>query len=130
MANRLPYKRTARTHRAQDRLHHAAPSAKTLCVRAAERGVHLSVLTRGLLQLLDTHGAVALEEAITAALAKDATHLGAVRHFIDQHRHARGAPPPIAVALPEDPRLHSLTVRPHALSDYEQLSSDPPDEHE
>lgn len=126
----VAHKRAARAHRAQDRLHHAAPSAKALCVRAADRGTHLGALTRGLLQLLDTHGAAALEEAITAALAEDAAHLGAVRHFIDQHLHRRGQRPPIAVALPEDPRVRTLSVRPHALSDYEQLSKETTDEHE
>ncbi|HUL64618.1 MAG TPA: IS21 family transposase [Burkholderiaceae bacterium] len=115
-------KRAARAHRAQDRLQHAAPSAKALFVRAAERGAHLGVLTRGLLQLLASHGATALEAAIAAALAEDAAHLGAVRHFIDQHAHARGQRPPIAVALPEDPRL-PLSVQPQPLSDYHQLAS-------
>jgi hypothetical protein len=95
-----------------------------------QRGVPLGALTRGLIELLDTHGAAALEAAITAALAQDSAHLGAVRHFIDQHRHRRGGPPPIAVALPEDPRVRTLSVRPHALSDYERLSRDPTDEHE
>jgi transposase len=121
LAALVAYKRSARTHRAQDRLQQAAPSAKTLCVRAAERGVHLGVLTRGLLQLLDTHGAMALEAAIAAALAEDAAHLGAVRHFIDHHHNARRKPPPIAVTLPEDPRVRTLSVRPQPLSDYEQL---------
>jgi transposase len=124
-------KRAARAHRAQDRLHHAAPSAKALFLRAAERGVHLGVLTRGLLQLLASHGAAALEAAIAAALAEDATHLGAVRHFIDAHAHARGQRPPIAVALPADPRL-PLTVQPQPLSDYHQLTApddDPADPH-
>lgn len=121
-------KRAARAHRAQDRLHHAAPSAKPLFLRAAERGVHLGVLTRGLLQLLGTHGAQALEAAITAALAEDAAHLGAVRHFIDQHAHARGQRPPIAVVLPNDPRWQHLSGPPQALSDYEQLAKEPSDE--
>lgn len=120
-------KRAARAHRAQDRLQHAAPSAKTLFVRAAARGAHLGVLTRGLLQLLATHGAAALEAAIAAALAEDAAHLGAVRHFIDAHAHARGQRPPIAVALPEDPRM-PLTVQPQPLSDYHQLASITTDE--
>lgn len=120
-------KRAARAHRAQDRLQHAAPSAQPLFLRAAERGVHLGVLTRGLLQLLGTHGAQALEAAIAAALAEDAAHLGAVRHFIDQHAHARGQRPPIAVVLPNDPRLE-LSVRPQPLSDYEQLAKEPTDE--
>lgn len=120
-------KRAARAHRAQDRLQHAAPSAKALFLRAAERGVHLGVLTRGLLQLLASHGAAALEAAIAAALAEDAAHLGAVRHFIDQHAHARGQRPPIAVALPEDPRL-PLSVKPQPLSDYQQLATPTGDE--
>jgi transposase len=124
----VAHKRAARAHRAQDRLHHAAPAAKALFVRAAERGAHLGVLTRGLLALLDSHGASALEAAIAAALAQDAAHLGAVRHFIDQHAHARGQPPPIAVLLPKDPRVRALNVRTQALSDYEQLTSESPDE--
>ena len=122
-------KRATRAHRAQDRLHHAAPSASTLFARAAERGAHLGVLTRGLLQLLDSHGAQALEAAIAAALAEDSAHLGAVRHFIDHHAHARGQHPPIAVPLPNDPRLQHLNVRTQPLSDYEQLANDPTDEH-
>jgi len=122
-------KRAARAHRAQDRLQHAAPSTKALFLRAAERGAHLGVLTRGLLQLLASHGAQALEAAITAALAEDAAHLGAVRHFIDQHAHARGQRPPIAVTLPKDPRLQ-FSVRPQPLSDYQQLATDRSDEHD
>jgi len=118
----VSHKRAARAHRAQDRLHHSASSASTLFVRAASRGAHLGVLTRGLLQLLDTHGAQALERAIQAALAEDAAHLGAVRHFIDQHARADALAPPIAVALPADPRVRDLSVRPHSLRDYEQLA--------
>jgi hypothetical protein len=68
------------------------------------------------------------EAAIAAALAEDAAHLGAVRHFIDQHAHARGQAPPIAVVLPKDPRLHAISVRPQALSDYEQLTTESTDE--
>ena len=124
----VTHKRAARVHRAQDRLHHAAPSAKPLFLRAAELGAHLGVLTRGLLALLDTHGGSALEAAIAATLAEDAAHLGAVRHFIDQHAHARGQAPPIAVVLPKDPRLHAISVRPQALSDYEQLTTESTDE--
>ncbi len=86
------------------------------------------MLTRGLLQLLDSHGAQALEAAIAAALAEDAAHLGAVRHFIDVQAHARGQRPPIAVSLPNDLRLQDLRVRAQPLSDYEQLTQGPDDE--
>ena len=115
-------KRSARRHRAMDRLHHAAPSGATFFAAAALRGVHLGALTRGLIDLLDTHGAAALEGALIAALAEDSAHLAAVRHFIDQHRARRGARPPLPVHLPDDPRVRDLTVRPHDLADYEQLT--------
>ena len=125
----LSHKRAARAHRAQDRLHHSAPSVGELFLRAAGRGAHLGSLTRGLLRLLDTHGGQALERAIQAALAEDAAHLGAVRHFIDQHARAQTLAPPIAVALPADARVRELSVRPHSLRDYEQLARSS-DEHD
>lgn len=124
----ITHKRAASTHRGQDRLQHAAPSAKSLFLLAAERGTHLGVLTRGLLQLLDSHGAQALEAAIAAALAEDTAHLGAVRHFIDAHAHARGQRPPLAVSLPNDPRLQNLSVRAQPLTDYDQLTKDSTDD--
>jgi len=123
----VAHKSAARTHRAQDRLHHAAPSTQALFLRAATHGVQLGALTRGLLALLDSHGSAALEAAIAAALREDRAHLGAVRHFIDQHAHARQQQPPLAVHLPDDPRLRSLTVRDHPLSDYEHLTPEPID---
>jgi transposase len=118
----VDHKRAGRAHRAIDRLHHAAPSAARFFKLAAQRGVHLGSLTRGLIDLLDTHGAAALEAALTAALAQDAAHLAAVRHFIDLQRAQRGARAPVAVTLPDDPRVRALTVRPHKLTDYEQLA--------
>jgi transposase len=121
-------KRAGRAHRAIDRLHYAAPSAARFFQLAASRGVHLGSLTRGLIELLDVHGATALEAALAAALGEDATHLPAVRHFIDLHRAQRGQSPPIPVTLPDDPRVRALTVRPHNLADYESLSRETPDE--
>ena len=125
----IAHKRAGRKHRAMDRLHHATPSAARFYARAAERGVHLGSLTRGLVELLDTHGAAALENAMAAALHEDSAHLGAVRHFIDQQRAQRQQRPPIPVALPNDPRVRALTVRPHRLTDYEPLVREEPDEH-
>ena len=120
-------KRAGRAHRAMDRLHHATPSATAFFLRAADRGVPLATLTRGLLELLDTHGATALEAALRAALREGIAHLAAVRHFIDQQRARRGQSPPIPVALPDDPRVRALIVRPHPLADYEPLNPETPD---
>ena len=109
------------THRATDRLHHAAPSAKALFAAAAERNHHLGVLARGLIELLNAYGPLALERAFAAALDSDAAYLGGVRHFIDQHRKQSDKPPPLALDLPDDPRLRTLSVRPHDLADYDRL---------
>ena len=124
----IDHKRAGRAHRAIDRLHHAAPSAAKFFTLAAERGVHLAALTRGLVELMQAHGAAALESALLAALREDTAHLGAVRHFIDLQRARRGQPPPIPVTLPNDPRVRDITVRPHCLTDYEQLTRETCDE--
>ena len=120
----VDHKAAGRAHRAMDRLHHAAPSGAKFFTRAAARGVQLASLTRGLIELLDTHGAGALEEALRAALREDAAHLGAVRHFIDQQRAGLERSPPLPVALPDDPRVRELTVRPHNLHDYDPHEDD------
>ena len=124
----IDHKRAGRKHRAMDRLHHATPSAVRLYARAAQRGVHLGSLTRGLLELLNTHGAAALEHAMVAALGEDSAHLGAVRHFIDQHRAQRHQRPPIPVTLPDDPRVREISVRPHNLTDYDPQACEDTDE--
>jgi len=73
---------------------------------------------------------VALEEAIAEALEHSVPHLPAVRHILDRKRHERGQPPPIAVSLPEDPRIRNLVIRPHRLNDYEDLHKEPTNGHE
>ena len=45
-----------------------------------------------------------------------------MRHFIDQQRKESDKPPPLALALPDDPRLRTLSVRPHDLADYDRLN--------
>jgi transposase len=117
----IDHKRTARQHRSSDRLHHAAPSAQALFERTAQRGAQLGVLTRGLIALLDTHGASALEDAIVQALTLPAAHLGTVRQLLDVQRHRDNQPPALPIVLPDDPRVRDLHVRAHSLNDYQQL---------
>jgi len=124
----VEHKRQAREHRGMDRLHYATPSAKPLFQEIAQRGGNLGSVTCGLLRLLDTHGAADLEQAIAGALKHGSPHLAAVRQILDQQRHERGQPPPLAVRLPDDPRLRGLAVRPHALTDYEQLQQEVSDD--
>jgi hypothetical protein len=82
----------------------------------------------GLIPLLDRFGAQALEHGIAEALEHDTPHLPALRHILDRNHHAQGKLPPIAVALPKDPRVRDLVVNPHALDTYDQLAEDNDDE--
>lgn len=123
-------KRQARIPRGMDRLYHAAPTSQKLFIEIAQRGGNLGSVTCGLLRLLDTYGATDLESAIGEALARDVPHLGAIRQILDRKRHDRGEPPPVPVALPDDPRLRDIVVRPHPLEDYEDLHRPAEDTHE
>jgi transposase len=121
------YKGQAREHRGIDRLHHAAPSSEGLFLEIANRGGNLGATTSGLLRLLDRYGARALDQAIATALAQNAPHLGAVRQILDQCRHAKGEPPPVAISLPDDPRVRDLVVKAHSLTTYDQIEKEETD---
>jgi transposase len=114
-------KRQARQHRGQDRLAQAVPNSRALLLQAAERGENLGSITAALLRLLDAYGARELQAAIEEALSREVPHPNAVRLALTRRREQRDQPPPVAVALPNDPRLRAVVVRPHALSDYDQL---------
>jgi len=116
-------KREASRHRGLDRLAHAAPSTRALLKRLAERGETLGGSTARLLLLLDAYGAEALEGAVGEVLARDVPHFHAVAQVLEQKRAARGRPPALPLALPDDPRLRDLDVRPHALSGYDALAA-------
>jgi hypothetical protein len=55
-------------------------------------------------------------------MAGGSPHPASVAQLLDQHRAARGQPPPIAVPVPDDPRLTHLAVTPHALGSYDALT--------
>src|SRR3954463_11737505 len=117
----LAEKRAARQHRATDRLPQAAPASQDLLRRAAERGTPLGGIATALLQLLDRHGAAALQAAIREALERDVPHPNAVRLALDRQREQHGTPPPIAVVLPEHVQARDAPVQPHALATYDRL---------
>ncbi len=117
-------KRQARHHRAADRLFHAAPNSRELLTAAAARGQNLGSLSAALLRLLDRYGATELEAAIGEALSRGVPHPNAVRLALERRREQRELDPPLAVELPEDPRVKKLVVKPHKLNDYDQLQAD------
>jgi hypothetical protein len=96
----------------------------------AERHQNLGAATTALTKLLDLHGAAALDDALGGALEAQAPHLAAVRQLLEQARHAQRQPPPIAVALPEDPRLRDIIVHPHPLTTYDQLRTENENDHD
>jgi len=125
VAELVACKRAARHHRGLDRLHHACPHAAAFFVALAERHGNLGAATTGLTKLLDLHGAGALDDALAGALNAHAPHLAAVRQLLEQARHAHAQPPPIAVALPQDPRVRDIVVHPHALDTYDHIRTEP-----
>ena len=121
LAALVAWKRQARASRGMDRLRHAVPSSQTLLEGAASRGHNLGSAVAAMLRLVDTWGADAVESAVVAALTADALHVAAVRQVLEQRAQDAGTPPPIPVALPDDPRVRDLHVRPHPLGSYDAL---------
>lgn len=123
VADLVEQKRRARRGRGMDRLHHAVPSSKALLVALAERGGNLGAMVSSLLVLLDAYGAEALEKAVAEAAAAGVLHKAGIRQVLDRHAHERQKPPPLAVRLPDDPRVRDLVVKPHALSSYDAVAA-------
>lgn len=117
-------KREGRDGRGQDRLHHAAPASEAFLIRAAERGHNLGAAVAGLLRLLDTWGADALQRALIEAYDADLGHVHAVAQVLERRHQLEGRPPPLPVELPDDPRVRDLHVTPHALATYDLTGGD------
>lgn len=115
-------KRAAHELRGRDRLRTACPRAEAFLDAVALRGGYLGGTTSRLLRLLDRYGAAALDTALGEALARGAPSAGSVGHLLDQAQRKAGAPPPVDVVLPEDPRVRDLRVTPHALTPYDALA--------
>ena len=126
----VEHKRQARGHRGLDRLAAAAPASRELLTRLAQRGANLGSATARLLRLLDEFGAARLEQAIHEAIEKDIPHHHAVRQILERQCRAEGRSPALPVALPDDPRVRGLIVRPHTLESYDALIRDIVDQKE
>jgi transposase len=114
-------KRSARQHRATDRLVQVAPASQTLLARAAERGANLGAITAALMRLLAQTSAADLQAAILEALERGVPHPNAVRLALARRREQRGEAPPIGVVLPAHVQARDAPVQPHALETYDQL---------
>ncbi len=70
-----------------------------------------------------------LDAAIGEALARGVPHPNAVRLSLERRRQERELPPPVPVALPDNPRVRDLVVRPHPLNIYDTLKESDDDDH-
>src|SRR5437762_2347843 len=102
-------KRHAHDLRGRDRLRLSCKHADAFLDALALRNESLASHTRRLLQLLDTHGPRAVDEALKAALARRAISADSVAHIVDQKARSRRRPPPIRMS-PADPRVKDLRV--------------------
>lgn len=114
-------KRKASEARGMSRLFVAVPVARTLIEALAERGGNIGGAVARLGELLDAFGAAEVTLAIEEALAADAPHVAAVRQVLDRRRQETARLTPLAVTLPDDPRVRNQVVRPSTLGVYDQL---------
>jgi hypothetical protein len=117
----VAHKHQASAHRSTDQLIKAVPACRELLTQATERGEPLGRTVRALTEMLESYGVSTLEAAIADALARQAPHPNAVRLALERQRHAKAAPPPLAIPLPEHVKRRDVPVRPHSLNDYDQL---------
>ena len=125
----VDHKRGARQHRATDQLSLAVPGIAELLKRAAQRNCNLGSITAALSQLLQRYGAQPMQAAVADALARDVPHPNAVRLALQREREARNQRPPVAPQLSERARALDVTVRPHQLDSYNELTPTKPDAH-
>lgn len=117
----VDHKRQARLHRSQDRLVHAVPQVSELLVRLGHQaGANLGSAVAAFTRLLDSYGATELQAAVAQVLLSPSPHPGAVRQILEKRRHKRGLAQPVTMVLPE--RIQGVTVRPHALANYDSLT--------
>ena len=110
------------------RLTVAAPAAYEFLRRLAARGGAMGPTIARLGRLLDLFGAAELQAALEAAATHPSPDVHAVHLLLDQRKRQLSLPPPIGVHLAHDSPLRTLTVTPHALSSYDTLAQEDPDD--
>jgi transposase len=115
-----------RDQQIEDQAH--TQSAERLLSLAADRGANLGNMTARLLALLDQVGPSDLDAAIADAIAAELPTVGAVRQVLDRRLTQRGLPPPVPLHLSANQRVANASVKPHSLSNYDQLNRS--DDHE
>jgi hypothetical protein len=121
-------KRHAHLHAGRHRILQACPHAEPFFTELCRRNQPLAPQTTRLGRLLDVHGAQALDAAIAQACERGAVSAASVAHILEQARRRDHRPPPLPATLPDDPRVRTLRVTPHALAPYDNLAGTEPEE--
>jgi hypothetical protein len=121
-------KRHAATQAGRHRILDACPHAEPFFAELCRRNVPLAPQTTHLGRLLDAYGAHDLDAALTQALARGAVSAASVAYILEQARHRNNQPPPLPATLPDDVRVHSLRITPHALGPYDNLAMTTPED--
>jgi hypothetical protein len=100
------------------------PGCRDLLTRLGQQGTNLGSAVAALSRLLDSYGPAELEAAVAEAMRTPAPHTAAVRQALETRRRKRGLGPPVVADLPA--RVRDIRVRPHALSDYDNLTGKEP----
>ena len=72
--------------------------------------------------LLDDYGPQELTAAVALALDRDALGAGSISHILETRRRHQGRRPPVPMILPDRPGINNLTLTPHRLESYDDLS--------
>jgi transposase len=117
--------RTAKRHahdlRGRDRLRTVCPAAEDFFKILAERNQTLARPAVRLGQLLDEHGAQALDRALREAITRGSVSAESVAHLLAQRARPRGHLAAVEIPLPDDPRVRTR-VEPHDLNAYDRLT--------
>ena len=114
----------AHTVRGRDRVSAVCPAAEDFFKILAERNQTLARPAVRLGQLLDEHGAQALDRALREAIGRGSVSAESVAHLLTQRKRPRGHLAAIEIPLPDDPRVRAR-VEPHDLNAYDRLTRDP-----
>lgn len=111
-------KRHARSMSVRNRVLRAVPRTEEMLARAGSGGRNVASCARMLEDLLDAHGADALDRAVAAALERGSCHPETVHAIIEDHRREQGLPP---VSIADDGRGgRGTTPRGTALDAYDR----------
>ena len=130
LAGLVEEKRKAARHRGYNRLHHVAPATKEMLQILAGRGENLGSVTARLLTLLDQYGGPALDGAIKEAIEKGVPQPPTIALILEKRYLEAHKRPPIPVRLPDKPGVKDLSVKPHALEQYDKIGEEDEDDNE